>query len=260
MEIRIVRGGQVLAGATGSDEAGLLYTGLYAPGDEILFDMDGAHHAWVQLDQAIDWAQVYLPSGAMAYRVPHGEGLRAHPPLAFAGETHLIRARRATEAEVTMRRNLARNPADQRGEAQAYPHATANVETRGESVFAARNVIDGCTMNHGHGEWPYQSWGIGARTDAWLMLDFGREVVIDELVFYLRADFPHDAHWTRATVELPCGFEKSFPLLRTGQPQRVAIGPRATNRITLKNLIKSDDPSAFPALTQIEVYGTEEDT
>ena len=74
------------------------------------------------------------------------------------------------------------------------PHATANVETRNESGFAARNVIDGEHIACGHGEWPFGSWGIGARTDARLTLDFGREVEIDALTLYLRADFPHDAY------------------------------------------------------------------
>lgn len=44
-------------------------------------------------------------------------------------------------------RNLAKNVMDQHGETNCYPHASANVETRGEAVFAARNAIDGV-----HGE------------------------------------------------------------------------------------------------------------
>lgn len=54
-----------------------------------------------------------------------------------------------------------------------YPHATANVETRGESVFAAKNAIDGVRANRSHGEWPYESWGINMQDDAAMKLDFG---------------------------------------------------------------------------------------
>lgn len=60
--------------------------------------------------------------------------------MAFAGNLHLMSIKPDESSEY---RNLAENPADQRGEVEAYPHATANVETRNESGFAARNVIDG---------------------------------------------------------------------------------------------------------------------
>ena len=42
----------------------------------------------------------------------------------------------------------------------------ANVETRGEAVFAARNAIDGIYENDAHGIWPYQSWGINRDPNA----------------------------------------------------------------------------------------------
>lgn len=55
------------------------------------------------------------------------------------------------------------NPYDSHETKGIYPHAQANVETRGEAVFAARNAIDGVFANWSHGEWPYQSWGINMR-------------------------------------------------------------------------------------------------
>ena len=48
---------------------------------------------------------------------------------------------------------------------------SANVETRGEAVFAARNAIDGIYENDAHGIWPYQSWGINRDPNAALTLD-----------------------------------------------------------------------------------------
>ena len=38
-------------------------------------------------------------------------------------------------------------------------------------------------------------------------------------------------------------------------PQRVELGSHRTRTLTLDRLIKCDNPSAFPALRQIEVYG-----
>ena len=52
------------------------------------------------------------------------------------------------------------------------------------------------------------------------------------------------------------GTEKTFPLERKGEPQEIDLGEHIIEWIRLDKLIKSDDPSAFPALSVIEVYGT----
>ncbi len=254
-EIAVCRAGQCLARAVGRGEVNLLFTEAYQRGDTLVFSTDSPY-ARVKADACVEAALLYLPARMFTYRVPlAGDGLLPYPPGAFGGERHLLSLAPYTPGE---RRNLAVNPLDQRlGGGGAYPHAYANVETRDESVFFARNAIDGITAAVGHGAWPYQSWGIGARKDAWLMLDFGRDVTVDELILYLRADFPHDAHWTNATVTLSDGFSLAFPLTRTDGPQRVALGPRAVSWLKLEKLVKSDDPSAFPALRQIMVMGRE---
>lgn len=109
-----------------------------------------------------------------------------------AGELHLLTLKKCPDYLTKNYRNLALNVWDQHGLTTCYPHATANVETRGEAVFAAQNAIDGVTVNKSHGEWPYASWGINMQDDAQITIDFGRTVVIDRLVMYTRADFPHD--------------------------------------------------------------------
>lgn len=251
--ISVIRDGQVLACAQGEQEASLLYQGEYREGDCIAFESD-SRRAVVQVDQQVMPARVFLPSGAFSYRIPlSGDNPAVYPPQAFAGELHLMSIRPDVCNDY---RNLARNPADQRGDVTAYPHATANVETRDESVFAARNTIDGVHIANGHGVWPYGSWGIGARTDAEMTLEFGRMVEIDRVVLYLRADFPHDAWWTSATVTLDDGFSLAFPLEGRDGPQTVELGgAHRVRRLTLHRLVKCDMPSAFPALRQIEVYG-----
>lgn len=250
--ISIERSGRVLASAQGENEAALLYRGAYEPGDEIIFT-SSVQHVRVQVDQAVSLARVYLPQERFVYRPPlAGDGLSVYPPHAFTGDVHLLSI--APDAGRDYR-NLAANPADQRGDVTAYPHATANVETRDESVFAARNVIDGQHIACGHGEWPFGSWGIGTRTDAELTLDFGRTVEIDALTLYLRADFPHDAYWTQGTVTLDDGFEKTFELEGKDGPQRIELGSHVVRTLKLHKLIKCEMPSAFPALRQIEVFG-----
>ena len=136
-----------------------------------------------------------------------------------------------------------------------YPHATANVETRGESVFAAKNAIDGVRANLSHGEWPYESWGINMQDDAAMKLDFGRPVLADRIVLYTRSDFPHDNWWQQVTIRFSDGSEQEFPLEKSSRAHVLPIPEKEITWLELCNLIKAEDPSPFPALSQIEVYG-----
>ncbi len=250
--IEVFRSGARVAHAGGGGEVNLLFAQAYEPGDEIVFTAD-APRARVRADACLETARLYLPDRTFRFRVPlSGDGPAPYPPGAFAGERHLLSL---SPDESNERRNLALNPLDQREASGAYPHASANVETRGESVFFARNVLDGITAAAGHGEWPYQSWGIGAREDAALTVDFGREVEIDEVILYLRADFPHDAYWTQATLAFSDGQTQTFALKRVNEPQPVQTGTHRVRWLRLEKLEKSDDPSAFPALRQLMAMG-----
>ena len=251
--------GKVLARAEHPDEALLCFDRAYADGDVIEITAEPGAHLWAQLDVSILPGEVYLPSGRLTWRVPWGEHRLAYRPGAFEEGRHIASARRMTADETASRRNLAGNPADLRGDTDFFPHCTANVETRGESCFAARNVIDGLRFNTFHGEWPFQSWGIGAREDAWCLLDLGREARVDAMALTLRADFPHDAWWVRGQVALSDGSVVDFPLEKTGDRQLIKLGEHRARWLRLQNMIKSDDPSAFPALIQWEVYGSDGD-
>ena len=46
-------------------------------------------------------------------------------------------------------------------------------------------------------------------------------------------------------------------LQKTGEGQEFVFEKKRIQWLKLKELIKADDPSPFPALTQIEVYGKE---
>lgn len=246
--------GAILAQACHETEALLCFDRDYAEGDRIEITAD-ARHLWVQPDISVLPGEVYLPEGRMTWRVPAGEHRLAYRPGAFTEPRHIVSARAMAPEEVAAVRCLSRNPADLRGDTDFFPHCTANVETRGESVFAARNVIDGLRHNTFHGEWPFESWGIGARTDAWCKLDLGREAALDRMALTLRADFPHDAYWVRGEVELSDGEVIAFPLEKTGERQFIDLSGHTARWLRLVRLVKSDDPSAFPALRQWEVFG-----
>ena len=246
-------GGNLLASAGHAQEAMICVDRMYQPGDRLI--ISGAERLFVQLDQSLSGCEIYAPEGRMEWPVPAGEHRLAYAPGIFETERHVITARELTAEETGTVRNIALNPADLRGDTNFFPHCTANVETRDEACFCARNVIDGMRLNTYHGEWPYQSWSIGAREDAWCRLDFGREVDIDRMALTLRADFPHDAYWTKGHVVLSDGADLPFALENTAERQLIPLGQHTVRWMRLERLIKSDDPSAFPALTEWEVFG-----
>ena len=253
--IRIMRGKQTLADCEACGEALLHFRGAYQPGDTIVMESD-SRSVVVGVDHTMRAARLYLPEKQWVFRLPlEGDLPDGYPPFAFAGDRHLITLQADTGNEY---RNLACNPADQRLGSGAYPHASANVETRDESQFFARNVIDGLHTAASHGKWPYGSWGIGGRADAAIRLDFGREVSVDTMALYLRADFQHSGYWVSATVRLSDGYEKTFPLKEYDGPQMVSLdGWHTVSWAVLDRLIKGDHPSPYQSLRQWEVFGVD---
>lgn len=257
---------QVVAESADVNEVTLLVSRTYRTGDRIEFSISDAGSAkdavidntgafiHLQLDDAIGSECVWL-SGDINYSIPFGEKRVNLSPKAFSGERHLLTARVAEPWEMMSTRNLARNIWDHPGNETCFPKASANVETRGESVFAARNAIDGVYANWSHGEWPFQSWGINRREDACLRVDFGRAVAIEQIALRTRADFPHDSWWTSATISFSDGSQLTVGLEKTAKSQVFTFPARTVSWLTLGSLVKAEDPSPFPALTQIEVYG-----
>ncbi|MGL4737680.1 MAG: DUF7402 domain-containing protein [Cellulosilyticaceae bacterium] len=259
LEIAILNQEQVvLSQVEAAQEVSLVYTRAYEAGDTIVVKCnDEVAYLMLQLDDAIGESFVMLKGGVLSYGIPFGEKKICYSPKSFAGDMHLLKVRYATEQEITGYKNLALNKYDQHGDTQCFPHASANVETRGESVFAAKNAINGNCENHSHGIWPYESWGINQNPDATMRIDFGRKVVVDKIRLYTRADFPHDAWWEQATVTFSDGSEVVMQLEKTDRAQEITFAKRAIEWLELGKLIKADDPSPFPALSQIEVYGVE---
>lgn len=70
------------------------------------------------------------------------------------------------------------------------------------------------------------------------------------------ADFPHDAWWTQARLTLSSGEERILPLSKTAEGQLFDLNGVVITGLKLDQLIKADDPSSFPALTQAEVFGS----
>ncbi len=259
LTLKVIRAdGSTACVSRGYDQACMVFSDEYREGDMIVLETSQKNiHLIFQVDDALGASQVYITEKNINFMVPFGEKRICYSPKVFTGKKHYLYVRLATEAEITAYRNLALNAMDQHGETHCYPHASANVETRGESVFAARNAIDGVVENRSHGEWPYSSWGINRDPNACMKLDFGREVEADKIVLYTRADFPHDSWWTQATFTFSDGSTIDFPMEKSDKPHVCTFERKKISWLTIDKLIKADDPSPFPALTQIEVYGNE---
>lgn len=240
----------------GEDQILMVYKGEYSPGDKILFQTDEINTYYViRIDSTMDEAYVYLTEKSLEYVIPFDEKKISYNPLSFTGNRHYITMRKAEDYENSSYRNLAKNVMDQNKDLGCYPHAHANVETRGESVFAARNCLDGVLANESHGAWPYESWGINKQDDAEITLEFGRPVDIDKIYLYTRADFPHDNWWVQATITFSDGSKEVVNMEKSVKPHIFSIEKNQITWLKIGNLIQSDDPSPFPAMTQIEVYG-----
>ena len=247
---------KVLLEKSAETELFAVYDGVYNEGDSISLKASEPGFVVCRLDDCMDNTFAYL-NGTYVLEIPFNEKKASYNPRSFTGERHYLYVRKADSSEIAVRKNLAFNPWDCHENTALFPHTWANVETRGESVFASRNAVDGLLANTFHGEWPYSSWGINKNPLAELHLEFGRPVTVDTIVLYLRADFPHDAWWTSGTITFSDGTTLVCKLEKRGDAQVFTFPAKTITSLKLDNLIKADDPSPFPALTQIQVYGTE---
>lgn len=248
--------GKIKASGCGEKQTILVYEGEYEEGDTILFETGKTNtHYVIRIDDCMDEAFVYITKPEVVYTIPFGEKKVSYNPKAFMGKRHYLTMREAFDHEVSSYRNIAKNGVDQHGDTGCFPHTFANVETRGEAVFAARNAIDGILSNESHGEWPYESWGINCQDDAEMTLDFGRPMDFDRIVLYTRADFPHDNWWVKATFTFSDGTKEVVDMEKSQKPHIFSVEKKNITWLKISDLIKADDPSPFPALTQVEVYG-----
>ena len=248
-----------------------VYNGEFYEGDQIRIRLDGTNFFAVQLDDTLKESFIYAPNKSFTFTIPSERELQmGYVPNAFQGKKHIIFVRELTEEEFYAVRNIALNSHDLRCKTGGYPHASANFVTRDEPCFYERNAIDGEKNNQGHGAYPFHSWAGGARNDLEYTLDFGQEVEIEKLVFYLRADFkkewdgqPHDSYWKTIDVQFDDGeiIKGEFVLDRSclhpnnskGKP--LLFPKKRTRKIKLLNFTQVTEILGFAALTQIEVYG-----
>lgn len=212
------------------------------------------------IEASFDCSQVssviYARNKEFSFPVPLGASIPAYDKNSWESGSHRITLREVSEDDACTVRNIALNSIDTPESKNVYPHAEANFVTRGEMVFQARNAIDGKCDNSSHGEYPYHSWAGGAREDLLYTINFGREVEIDEIIFYLRADFPHDTYWKSLSVQFSDGEKAAANFEKTADGQHLVLDkPKTTTTITLTDFKQVSLPLSWAALSQIEVIG-----
>lgn len=257
MKLKIINknGNELLIGKCGETVLEI-FNHEYQDGDWMIVDTNVTPGFYkIKLEDTIEETLIYVNGTNFIYHIPFKNNRSNLSPKSFVGDCHIISVVKATDEEVYSRRNLAINPYDSHTNDTFYPHAYANVETRNEATFAARNAIDGYFHNESHGSFPFQSWGINRNPDAEFTVDFGRIVEIDEILITLRADYPHDNYWKEVTLEFSDKTTVVANLEMSGKRQSIKFDKKVVNKVTLKKLIKGDLISPFPALTQFEVMG-----
>ncbi len=255
--IRIIdRDQKIIEEISGHEDVCLQFERQFVQGDIIQIESSEVPIAiQVAVDKTLSQANLWLVEKAMEFPIPLGSSHDAYPPNAFLENEHTITVRKIEEAIWNAYGNLSFNPLDKRGETSYYPHCSATVETRDESVFAARNTIDGRYDNTFHGQWPFTSWGDNEDANAQIMIEFGRKVTVDQAMILLRADFPHDNYWKQATLVFSDTSTEVLHLSKTKDKQNIRFSPRTVEWVKLADLVKSDEESPFPALSQWEIFG-----
>ena len=247
------KNGNVKVELSGS-EINHIYDSKYCDGDIAEVTSD-ALFLKMSFDESQQESIVYLPEHEFIYPFPTGNRLLAYDRVSWERNSHRILISEAEE-EGYSERNLALNSVDYVDNKYAYPHAKASLVTRNEPVFEARNAIDGVIDNSCHGEYPYHSWSAGANLDMDFTLDFGCNVSVNEIIFHLRADFPHDSYWNSLTVVFDDGRTVMAEFKKTAEGQKITFSePQITKCIKLCKFTQPDNPPTFAALSQIEVVG-----
>src|SRR5690606_35296747 len=90
--------GSLIHEEKGDNEICLLLEHEYTKGDRIVFEPGDEGYYWIQLDEALGKALVYV-RGNFEYPVPFGEKRVSYSPKTFMGGRHYMNIRKARDFE-----------------------------------------------------------------------------------------------------------------------------------------------------------------
>lgn len=242
-----------------------LVIGKFNSGDTLTVKLpSGEKYLALSLSSRMGEALIYCPDGTFTYTVPSLTSSypnTMNPNKGVVYPDNVIYARIVSEKELTKEHNLALNPYDLTDADGSYPHASSNNVYQTNAEWAARNAIDGFTSNDGHGTYPYQSWAPSSdiSSDDYFMIDFGREVTVNELLITIRADFPHDSYFTDCTVTFSDGTTMALSLTNSAAEQSFDVGGIKTTSVKLSGFVveKNGATTEYAALTEVACMGVE---
>ncbi len=240
--------------ATGNGIAYLYVKSKYASGDTVSIELgDGNKYAFVCINGRLGETLVYAPDGKIEFTLNNTATIY---PLTVSGRNYYrdntITVRIPTSDELKSDRNLALNPFDG-STSTAFPHVISSGDMSG-AQYAGRNVIDGFSVNSDNvGKWPTQAWRPTNISDSSIKIDFGRQVVVNELIIYSAKD---TSYLISAAVEFSNGEKQVISLRNTSEGMSFDLGGRTVTSITLTNLVSADS-SSKASIAEIKVIGHE---
>lgn len=156
-------------------------------------------------------------------------------------------ARGGTNVAGNPLRNLAANGDAFAYHLRSYPRATSNSHFRYRPEFSPIHAIDGKRE-------PGRYWRPARRTDAWLMVEFGREIETERATIVLAGEDPQDNSWTGATLEFSNGAKVAVEFKNASGPQQFQF-PRQTCRWVRLAQFRQPFPLADNGIAEFEVFG-----
>lgn len=237
------------------------------PGDKVVVTLPkGVQYFWFNLNPKIKLSLIYCPTGEFTYTVPdYAENI--YPALMVGNGNYVythptITAFLPSEADLNTVYNVALNPYDApylSGDEMVTSNSVRTAE--GVGLFTPSNVINGSKNNRGHGQAFNTSWGADKdaagfdQSKVYLNINFGREVILDYFVLYIRADFPHDTYITGLTLEFSDGSTYEWTeITNSNQGQRFDLPESVTTEsVRIKNIQIKD--MNWYGITEFEAYG-----
>ncbi|MDO4859034.1 MAG: hypothetical protein Q4A17_13950 [Thermoguttaceae bacterium] len=148
-------------------------------------------------------------------------------------------------------RNLAVNPDAYTYWLRSFPRTSSNSHYMYKPEYSPICVIDGKTDGTSY-------WRPARRTDLWLRVSFGREIVTEKIVITLKLTEGQQKTWTKGVLHFSTGEEVPIELKCTSEPQVFTFPAKTCAWVTLTKL-EETFPLVDNGISEIEVWGKDKE-
>ena len=147
------------------------------------------------------------------------------------------------------RRNLAKNPGAKTFSVGSFPHAESNSFYQYLDEYSPASVIDG-NGEANAGRW----WRPYKRTDIWLKIEFGRTVLLDEIVIHRKLPESGRQGWSKVTLQFSDDQKEDIVLKNSPEPQKISFPEKQSGFVLLTDF-QQEFPLETNGIIEIEVFG-----